>query len=389
MADINLLPEEFREKDARAREKASQKSKKVELNLTSPEKTKTVTSKKGFFKKIFGGGVSMPSLPTGGADEGPLPAERKTPTPKPPQQHAVHLPDTRSVDTNTVAQPLTSTDETMSVPKKTPPPLVNKHMSEFQPPAESKEKKKPEMSMHTPTSSTGETKTTKVSKDTPEVSITETIQEEQTRGFTKILDVTRSLFYKMLRRNQSDRIMVNLMPEHKISFKDVNWGRIVKMLLVSIGGAATVTVLWYLILLDQERRDQEAFDELQSAIGALNVQIAQLEDDQKESLLLKNQLDLAGGLLDEHIYWTQFLDLLEDMTLDGVYFSGFSATIDEEGIIELSGSAVDLETIYWQRETFEDNDAVMAVVVTSAQPTSEGLAEFTIQLAINPEIWRR
>ena len=397
MADINLLPEEFRAKDAETRKKVSKKPEKVEVPLTSPEKVKDVTTKKGFWKKIFGGDAAAPT-PLRVKENGVAPAEQKVSF-KQPKTSVDHLPEketSKKASEESAPHSLSSVEVGGEPVKSTPPPLVNKHLSDFQKESE-KSKKDPEIILHEPEQKTEEQRDVAITFD--KEGDKKPIGEKMNGGIGAIVGALRTVVNKFARRGGDEPILVNLMPERRLSLKDVNWSRITRMLIISVGGAAAITVFWYLFLLDQERRDQQEFDAIQGEIATLRVQIAKLEDDQKEAFLLKDRLDRAGDLLKNHIYWTQFLALLEELTLDGVYFDGLNAvSIDEGDRLELSGVATDLETVFWQRETFRANDMVKRAEVTDAQVVSEGGGEeskvieraaFSIELDLDPSIWKR
>jgi cell division protein FtsL len=381
MADINLLPEEFRQEDNVERKKVSKKPTKVEVTLTSPEKIKDSTNKKGFWKKILNGGGKSFSLPDNGKDKGATPAERKMSHARPPTEPVVHMPE-KSHKHEVKSETLEKDGNRKSVPP------INPHMSEFKQEEKKVEIEKPDSPLQVPSNDKSNKKDDGKSSITFEdENIPATVKDKVIAQPGKVLSLIRTIVYKFTRKKPK-KVTVNLMPESKISFKDVNWTRIVRMLVVSIGVAAAVTILWYLLLLDRERQSQQEFDSLQQDIAALRLQIAQLEDDQKDALLLKSKLDLAGKLLTEHVYWTQFLTLLEELTLDGVYFNGLNTTLDEDSSVELSGVADSLETVYWQRETFSTHKMIVKSEVVNTGQSEEG-ASFTLRIVVNPMVWKR
>jgi len=83
-------------------------------------------------------------------------------------------------------------------------------------------------------------------------------------------------------------------------------------------------------------------------------------------LAIKNRLD-------GKFYWSNFFDLLEKYTLDGVYYTNLSA--DTSGQLVLPGVASDYETLSKQLAVFNNaTDFVKEVKIGNTQLYSEGKA---------------
>lgn len=400
MADINLLPEEFRSKDNKERIDAKKQSKKTELHLTSPAKSKDITTKKGFWNKIFpgGGGIQAPKKEV--KNEIKLePAKKKVKHLKSVSLDNVHIPD-KAIEKD--VKPEVLEVEKKVVEEKAPvrKPPINPHLSDFQkPPEPKKAEEKDGPNLHMPSNGKNEAKadTPKSVETTPKIIFDKPGGESETEQgiLGKVVEGIKNVFYKIIKRKDHSRIAVNLMPEHRISLKDINWSRIVRMLITSVGGAAGITVIWYLVLLDQERKGQVALSDLRNEISSLQIEISQLREDQKGALLLKNKLDVAGSLLDEHVYWSNFLALLESLTLDGVYYNNFDAVLNgsEPVPIFLDGTSDSLEAVFWQRETFRGSEfitnAEVADVVSNTSEDGETTINFTIEIVVEPIAWNK
>jgi len=395
MADINLLPEEFRSQDSKELADARKKPAKVELTLTSPKKSSDITTKKGFWKKIFpgGGGITLPEREK--KDLTKLePAQKKIKHKKAPIG-GIHVPSFGSKDDEKDKVKESIKEEKKLDDSAEKKKLVNPHMSEFQ----NKSEKSMDASidpivLHTPEIETKEPSIKASHVGEPKITFDKPGKDNKAKGsIGKVFAGMMKSIYKVKRSKNKSGITVNLMPERRISFKDINWSRIVRMLIVSIGGAAGITVVWYLVLLDQERREQQEFSDLQLEIARLKGAIILLRDEQKEALVLKNKLDIAATLLDGHIYWTQFFALLESLTLDGVYFDGLTASITDDSVLSLSGTADTQETVFWQRETFKESIVISDVVVLSTAQTidDDGKTDvtFTLEMVIDRSVWRK
>jgi hypothetical protein len=105
----------------------------------------------------------------------------------------------------------------------------------------------------------------------------------------------------------------------------------------------------------------------------------------------KNKLSLAKYLLENHIYWTNFLKFIEDNTLENVSFKGFSGDIS--GKYSLSAICDDIYGIEQQVKQFSANNYVNSVSVESAKisKNSESIkpsVDFVLKLDVNNDIFK-
>jgi hypothetical protein len=120
-----------------------------------------------------------------------------------------------------------------------------------------------------------------------------------------------------------------------------------------------------------------------------------LKTESDQILAFKKKTDAASSLLDNHIYWTNFLDWLEKNTLSTVTYSGFSGKSD--GIYELNASANTFREVSWQTRAFLADPSIIAVKVDEASmqagdDTTEdaGVAKvnFNLNLKVDPKLFK-
>lgn len=103
----------------------------------------------------------------------------------------------------------------------------------------------------------------------------------------------------------------------------------------------------------------------------------------EEIIDLEEKATRTENILNNHIYWTKFFDLLEKYTIPDVYFGDFKANTD--GKIILNGSGKDLISIAQQIVVFSQaSDFVKEVSTSGIAKTPIGIkADFNLVLADN------
>ncbi len=104
------------------------------------------------------------------------------------------------------------------------------------------------------------------------------------------------------------------------------------------------------------------------------------------------KVELVAGLLHQHIYWTNFFNLLEKYTLADIYYDGVSATTN--GNLTLSAHGTSFETVSQELQLLNSEEAkefVSAASITGAQLTTatDGTEQvsFSVQLTLNPKLF--
>jgi hypothetical protein len=123
--------------------------------------------------------------------------------------------------------------------------------------------------------------------------------------------------------------------------------------------------------------------------------IRDLKTESNEILAFKKRVDAADSLLENHIYWTNFLNWLEKNTLSTVTYSGISGGID--GVYDLAATANAFREVSWQTRAFMADSSVISVRVDQASlqksdnvegDTSSDTVGFSLNLEVNPQIFK-
>jgi hypothetical protein len=124
----------------------------------------------------------------------------------------------------------------------------------------------------------------------------------------------------------------------------------------------------------------------QAAIEELNVvdqKILTYTTLQNEVNATNDTLVAVQGLLDQQMYWTQWLQMLEQTTLPSVGYSGFSG--NASGVMTLQAVAPDFTTITQQLAVWRNNPAVTEVSVTNVSRSDSGV-QFNLSLQVDPAV---
>lgn len=127
-------------------------------------------------------------------------------------------------------------------------------------------------------------------------------------------------------------------------------------------------------------------------------QIKNINRNSKDFTAFKDKLALTKNMADNHIYWTDFFNWLEQNTLNSVAYGGFSG--DTSGKYSLSATAKTFSDISWQVKAFRDNKFVDSVRVDSgsiagrsddknSNKPADTAVNFSLDLKVKPEIFYR
>ncbi|MGE5425834.1 MAG: hypothetical protein ACM3PZ_02065 [Bacillota bacterium] len=139
--------------------------------------------------------------------------------------------------------------------------------------------------------------------------------------------------------------------------------------------------------------EEERVQATQAKYDAVSKQIKDMRTESDEILAFKQRSDLAQGLLDNHVYWTNFFNWLEKNTLSSVNYLSFSGGADGE--YELAATAKTFRDISWQTRAMLADPSVKAAKVDSGTAgKEEGAAEnapegvtFTLNLKVDPKLF--
>lgn len=128
----------------------------------------------------------------------------------------------------------------------------------------------------------------------------------------------------------------------------------------------------------------------------LSSELRQIKEETNEALVFQDKLNKVAYLLNNHIYWTNFFDYLEDNTLEGVKYTQFSGNLSGEYSLDTIASNYPL--IGKQSNKYLESENVSSAVVSSASlqeikdeenDVVNSFVVFTTDLTINPEIFKK
>lgn len=254
----------------------------------------------------------------------------------------------------------------------------------------SKSKSAPQTGLHVPQPTQGQViKTTK--------------EEKKTTGFLKGW-FSKNLAHKLAKekevelawqeRNQVEKrfwqpanvVKPNLIKNQEITF--FNWHENLLILGLSLAMCCLLIGLLYVGLLIWQK---ERIDTTRVALENTKVIDDQIEIGEREAVEIKDftyKLNLAGNLLDNHIYWTNFFKFLEDNTLLDFYFENFSG--DLSGEYALPAVAKNLDTVYLQLEVMKAYPKIKSLTSDTGETSGDGgPVKLYLGMSIDPTIFTK
>lgn len=174
-------------------------------------------------------------------------------------------------------------------------------------------------------------------------------------------------------------------PDLELKKKLFKSGSIVflSLIIISLG---YLGITWYKLRILQQKKAME------EEISLLNIQIAGYESEKSGALKIQDRVKIVRQLLDHHIYWTKFFETLQKHTLKDVYYVNFAMTGQDRLVI--SAVAKDYESIAKQLVAFEEaNDFIKNVKIDALSAnidSEEGLykgVNFNINLEFQPGVF--
>lgn len=194
-----------------------------------------------------------------------------------------------------------------------------------------------------------------------------------------------------------DQLDTNLVKGQQFAF--FNWPRAIKINIAAVVfSLALVGGVWaYLFILSSR---PEPLSDLQKQIAAKKQEEINLAAEVEKLSNLRRIAIGAAEILDKHIYWTNFFNLLEANTLADIYFTGFEGSVDGE--YSIPAQAKDFAALGQQLQAWQDakDNNISSVSVDKAElktqvksrSNEQGGGEyisFGLNLSVNPGIFRR
>ena len=124
---------------------------------------------------------------------------------------------------------------------------------------------------------------------------------------------------------------------------------------------------------------EEAITKAQSSIDQASVE---------EFIRLRNRFNAANGLLDEHVAFSQFLELLEKAALQNVRFSSLLYTKADNGDhhLEMSGVARSFNALAAQSNAFAKEPYVRSAIFSDINVLPEGSVTFSFSARLDSKL---
>lgn len=179
---------------------------------------------------------------------------------------------------------------------------------------------------------------------------------------------------------------VDLIPE---AVKVRSWRQIIRLLGITFLSFSMVIAIFYAFLFFQGKRLENERNKNYDQITNIERQIVEYKEKNDEITRLGNQIKMTHKLISLHIYWTNFFQMLEKYTIDGVYYSGLKSGIN--GAMTLNASAPDYDTLAKQIKILQQEEAkefVTSVAVPGATLNeSIDSIEFGLNIVLNPSLF--
>lgn len=127
--------------------------------------------------------------------------------------------------------------------------------------------------------------------------------------------------------------------------------------------------------------------DLENKIANIDIALTALEQKrdktfEKEILIIKKQLGLVNGLLDNHPYWTKGLTVIEDLLHDKIQVVGFDF-VSGKNEIGIVGSAANYSSLAKQIASFSSGNMITDVTLQETKTQNNGTIDFTMKLMID------
>ncbi len=381
MTEINLLPDDLREKESKELKSVRKEPKVFNIEMSSPAKTEArpplKVPKPSLLSRLFAKNIKS-NKPTA-AVSSPLVERSEAAKVSRGEKMVFHVPK--------MAEENGGLDSNLSVGKVEKP---ESQLPEKREPVTEKISIKPKEAEL----SRGEIKTTvdiaKPKKEKKKFRWWIFGQGKKAKPIEIKTKESKAVKEEKIKREKI--IDVNLIPAELAKHpelelpKKLSSGGMVIFIFILLAVTAYLGMTWYQLKITRQ------IEEIEIKIDDLNQQIAQYEKGKLAALELESYLALVRQLLDNHVYWTKFFGLLEDYTIEDVYYSNFSMAGKEKLVIAAVGK--DYNSVAKQLVAFQQaSDFVKDVRIDAASAeinpetgTYNGVS-FNINLELLPDVF--
>ena len=153
-----------------------------------------------------------------------------------------------------------------------------------------------------------------------------------------------------------------------------------------VSGGVVALSLW--LLLGYETAVQAQLDQARANGVTADGQVAALERQKNDALVLQHQIAAARALVDAHIQWTKALAFLESKTVPDVQFTALAVDA-QDGRANIQAIGASFAALARQLLVFQNSPEIQRVTITSGKTKgdTQGI-EFDIELRFSPEVLR-
>ncbi|MFA5021888.1 MAG: hypothetical protein WC508_02330 [Patescibacteria group bacterium] len=393
MAEINLLPSDLREKEQKELETARKKSRPVNIELTNPkiEKLKEpayAAPRQSILSRLFAKKIETPKSLSSFPNQ-----ERQKPIEKMPKvaEKNFHIPSL-PIEKSKVRIDLSGNEDATAQKEtfETDYKLFNDESGKDKVNEKKEDQVKIELNKLPPKkksfSFSGLFFGKKIkSEDDRSKPVGNFVAREKKAG--KVKNKSRGF-----KREKTDILDVNLIPAELGKRPELELGKrlfasgavILGFILLIAAGYLGIT--WYQVKVTQD------ISGVESRIETLDQEIVQYEKDKQVALDMQQSLESVRQLLNQHVYWTNFFNLLEKNTIGEVKYVNFSMAGQNKLVISAFGKdyhSVAKQLIAFQKATdFVKNVKIDAASAEIDPETGNYTGvNFNIDLEFQPNVF--
>lgn len=199
---------------------------------------------------------------------------------------------------------------------------------------------------------------------------------------TKKPITSKDIFNKKIKWENPRVLQSNLMAEEVVSY--IDWGKNITVAVVFAILSLVVLGSAYWGLDTQKKQEEAILIQYKERLAAIENMINKIAESNKETEIVKQKVNIASTILDNHIYWTNFFKFLEENSIPEVVYKDFNG--DTTGNYTLSVSAKSFADVTKLVRAMKSNSLVKNVWVDSASNSRDSVG-FTLNISIDPSVF--
>lgn len=144
-----------------------------------------------------------------------------------------------------------------------------------------------------------------------------------------------------------------------------------------VGAGLTFGYKTYLDTVQTARKNR--LDSVEKTIDATTVE---------DFIRLRNRIQVAQGLLDQHVVMSQFFDVLESLTLQNVRFKALQLLVDEDRTvkIDMHGVARSFNALAAESAAFASEKRIKRAIFSNIMADKSGAVSFSLQAELSQKL---